>query len=101
MFWTKSNMASADGNLTLLAMRLTRSWGMPFRLICSSILLYVSSRLFMSGSAMSMARRLSRVAPLPSSSMVLSVFRKCSMTFVPAPPSPTRCMMLEYPSSDI
>jgi len=39
LFWTKSNMASADGNLTLLAMRLSRSWGMPFLLICSSILL--------------------------------------------------------------
>ncbi len=83
-----------------LAMRLRRSLGTPFLFMASRTFVWASSRLLMSGSAMSRAMRESRVTPLSRSPMVFSFFRKDSTMFVPAPPKPTRWMTPEYPMSD-
>lgn len=96
-FWLiKSNMASAVGNFTDSAIRRHLSRGMPALRRALEICSWVSSRLRISGSAMSMAKRERRVKSFSMSSLVFLLTRKDSTMFVPAEPSPISCTLFWY-----
>ena len=96
-FWLiKSNMASAVGNFTDSAISRHLSRGMPAFMRALEICSWVSCRLRISGSAMSMAKRERRVRSFSMSSLVFLLTRKDSTMFVPAEPNPISCTLFWY-----
>jgi hypothetical protein len=77
-------------------MRRIRSLGMPALIIDLAICSLVSCRLLISGSAISIANRESRVRSFSISSLVFLCPIKVSTMLVPAEPSPINCTLFWY-----
>ena len=93
-FWLmKSYIASAVGNFTDWAINRSLSFGMPALASANWVFSWLSWRLLISESAMSIANRLSLVMSLSSSSAVFLSFRNASTMFVPAEPNPIMCRL--------
>lgn len=89
-------MASAVGNLTDSAMRRKRSLGIPALIIDLANCSWVSCRLRISGSAISIAKSESLVRSFVIKSLVFLLLMNVSTILVPAEPKPMSCTLFWY-----